>query len=69
MRIEGYLTVVEVAARLATSGTNVRRWCTEGRFPGARKVGSAQRGTWLIPMTALEGFVKPKRGPKTERTA
>ncbi len=66
MGIEGYLTAAQVAERLGAGVRTVARWCAEGRLPGARKIGAA-RGAWYIPEAALQGFERPKPGPKPRR--
>ncbi|MBN1399736.1 MAG: helix-turn-helix domain-containing protein [Anaerolineae bacterium] len=62
--IEGFLTTEEVAERLSTNQRNVIRWCGEGRLPGAQRLGTGRRAMWLIPEDALQGFERPKPGPK-----
>ena len=37
------------------SGDTVKRWCEQGKFPGARK---ASGRLWLIPQAALDEFLK-----------
>jgi hypothetical protein len=31
----------------------VSHWCTAGRFPGARKVGTGKRARWTLPLEAV----------------
>jgi len=56
------LTAREVAARLGAGESSIRVWAREGRFPGAALVKSPVGSYWLIPDTALAGFVKRERG-------
>lgn len=58
------LTTSEAAARLGESDRLVRLWCQQGRFPNARLVEHPRGDYWTIPARDLEGFVKPKPGPK-----
>jgi hypothetical protein len=61
------LTVKEVAERVDASDRAVRLWAKAGRFPGARLITDSIVPYWLIPDTALEGFVNPGPGrPKVE---
>ena len=55
------LSATEAAKRLDTSVSNVKRWCRERRLIGAQKVGER---IWAIPERALDGFTRPKPGPK-----
>lgn len=50
--MEGYETTREVAERLGVNDSRIRQLLLEGRFPGAIKVGSKERGQWLIPKGA-----------------
>lgn len=61
------LTVREVAEQLGyahgQAHSSIRIWCAEGRFPGARlEHPPAGSPYWLIPESALKGFVKRPRG-------
>jgi excisionase family DNA binding protein len=63
MNLDGFLTTEAVSERLELSETLVRRYCREGRFPGAFQV----RREWLVPIAAVEAFVKRPRGkPRKE---
>ena len=46
----------------------VKHWCLQGRFPNARRVGSANRGNWLIPQSDLENFTLPPMGRPKEKS-
>jgi len=61
----GFLTSEEVAVRLDVTLGSVSRWCRQGLLPGAVQLGN--RGPWLIPEKALEGFKRPSPGPKRRR--
>ena len=53
------LTVREVAERIGAGESSIRIWAAEGRFPGAkRETPPAGSPYWLIPESALTGFVK-----------
>lgn len=54
-----YLTVAQAAKRLRTDRSNVTFWIRKGYLP-AVKAGSQ----WLVPVQAIEDFVRPKPGPK-----
>ena len=58
------LTDREVAERTRASLRTVQRWCSNGRLPGAYKVGRA----WRIPTTALDTLVE-RRGVRAVRRA
>ena len=50
LRIEGYLTVPQVARRYGVCEETVRRARRTGRFPGAQ----FEFGRWLVPNGAAE---------------
>lgn len=57
-RMDGYLTIAEVAEKYRVSGEHVRRMCVDGRL-FAEWVG----GVWRIPLESLRVFaVKPRKG-------
>ena len=58
------LTAKEVAERIDAGGSSVRKWAARGLFPGARLITDSIVPYWLIPETALDGFVKPTQGRK-----
>lgn len=53
------LTTSQLADRLLVKPATVKRWCQQRRLVGAYLDGIGNRATWLIPETALEGFVRP----------
>lgn len=62
------LTIRDVSSRLDTPISTVRLWANQGRFPGAELMESPAGPYWVIPETALHGFVKPGRGrPATKK--
>jgi predicted site-specific integrase-resolvase len=61
------LKTTAAAQRLGAAPVTVRLWCRIGLLPGAIKVGESPRETWLIPESALEGFQRPKRGPRKSK--
>lgn len=66
------LTTAEVAKLLSdrehksVKPDTVKHWCLQGRFPNARRVGSANRGNWLIPQSDLDCFTLPPIGRPTK---
>ena len=56
-KAERMLTVREVAERLSAGQSSVRIWARKGRFKGARLEDSPIGTYWLIPESALKGFV------------
>jgi len=69
-RKKGMLTVSEVAERLGAAKRSVALWAQTGRFKGAKQVETPGGHYWLIPESALEGFVVRGRGrpPKTKES-
>jgi hypothetical protein len=58
-QLTGWPTVYtpkSLAAQWCVSPTTVRRWCTQGRFPGAWRTGA---GHWRIPADTLSEFQPP----------
>ena len=51
-----YLTTRDAAARLGVKADTVKRWCQQGKLPGAVRQGR----DWMIPESALVG---KGRGP------
>ena len=68
--MDDLLTIEEVAAMHNMDPHSIRRiiWTdkdrpdAEKRLPGAYKIGSKQRGTWLIPRRTAESFKPDTRG-------
>lgn len=60
------LTPDEVAERYGVSPVTVRGWCSRGKL-AAIKEGRGNRGNWLIPESALEGFTPPRPGRPKKR--
>jgi predicted site-specific integrase-resolvase len=54
------LGVAKIAERYGVHTNTAQRWCREGRFPNARR----ESGVWLVPESDLEGFERPRPGPK-----
>lgn len=60
------LTVPQVAQELGVSPVQVTRYCRDGLLRYVEE-GKAGRGVKRrIPATALQGFVRPRRGPKVK---
>ena len=53
-----YLTVADAAGALAVSGTTIRKWVREGRFPGASMLPG---GDLRIPASDLEAIAQAGR--------
>ena len=47
-----YLSITQMSEKWGISGRRIQRLCTEGRIPGATKIGSY----WAVPKNAI----KPK---------
>ena len=52
------LATTDVAQRYGVTVTAVARWCRDGRFPNAWRLGRA----WVIPAADLDGFEPPVSG-------
>lgn len=67
--LEGYETAQEAAARYGIDDSQVRRYCSQGRIPGAVKVGRQ----WLVPADAWpkesEVIRRPPRWANPESTS
>ena len=61
------MTAEEVALILGATSRTAARWCAQGLFPGARKIGAGS-GMWMIPREAVQTFERPRKGPKGPRT-
>lgn len=60
------LTTEDIAKRYGVTPKTARRWCRKGYLPGAERVGTGQRATWVIPESALDGFEPPDIGRPRE---
>ena len=63
------VTLEEAAEILAKRGqamevTWLRKKAAAGTIPGAVKIGSPKKGTWLIPRKWAESYIKDTRGRK-----
>ena len=56
-------STTEAAEALKISSRRVAVLCTEGRFPGAQKIGK----TWAIPESAIKNYVPGERGVHRSR--
>lgn len=59
-KITMYLKVSKVAAIYDVSSRTVTRWCSMGRFEGAFKTDGI-RGSWRIPVEAVDAFSKQEK--------
>lgn len=59
------MSVSEIASKYNVSTAWVRRLAMRGQLPGSKQVGK----TWLIPVEAIETYLKnrPKPGPKPKQ--
>jgi len=53
------LSAADVAAEYGVNTSTVRRWCRDGRLPGARHLNER---AWAIPRLALADFEPPRAG-------
>lgn len=51
---DNVMKISEIAKKFKVNSNTVTRWCKEGHFPNAFKVGSS----WRIPRTDLENYIK-----------
>jgi hypothetical protein len=57
------LTTQQVATELNVPYSTIMLWLKQGRFPGAERDDTNPRGpVWLVPRSALDKVVTPKRG-------
>ena len=55
-----YLTVKDVAELLSLSPYRVRQLVRQGRFPGAKKIGSdIKQAHWRIPQSGIDNYLNP----------
>lgn len=67
------ITLEEAAEILAKRGQAMdviwlRKKTAAGKIPGAVKIGSPKKGTWLIPRKWAETYVKSKQGRPRKHT-
>lgn len=62
-KMEKLYSTAEAAEGLNISSRRVAVLCTEGRFPGAQKIGK----TWAIPESAIKNYVPGERGVHRSR--
>lgn len=63
MALEDYEPASHTAIRLGIDPSQVRRYCEQGRMPGAVKISHR----WLIPLDSTpetKGFGRPPKWPK-----
>jgi hypothetical protein len=58
------LTAKQIAERYAVAASTARAWCLNGTLPGASLKETELGSFWIVPESALTGFVPPKPGPK-----
>jgi excisionase family DNA binding protein len=61
-QFDGFLTVQQAAEQLALPTRTVLWQLQNDHIYGARKFGEGKRGIWLIPQSAIDNYVAPKRG-------
>jgi len=57
---ETLLTVADIASRLNVTGRAVTKWCNQGKFAGAFKLGQG-RSNWRIPTSGYDQFVNERK--------
>ena len=55
-----YINTAQAARRLGLTSKTVANYCEQGKFAGARKSGDNGGGRWMIPVSALEQFLKTR---------
>ena len=63
------ITTSKLAERYGVGHSTARGWCTAGLFPNARQEDTPRGAVWMIPEGDLEGFIPPRRGPKSSKQA
>lgn len=58
---EELYTANEVAAMLRVTVRAVARWCEQGRFDRAFKVGAGDTSPWRIPVKSYEAFIAERK--------
>ena len=61
--MEKLYSTTEAAEALNISTRRIAVLCTDGRFPGAQKIGK----TWAIPESAIKSYVPGERGVHRSR--
>ena len=61
--MEKLYSTAEAAKTLGISSRRVAVLCTDGRFPGAQKIGK----TWVIPESAIKNYVPGAHGVHRSR--
>ncbi len=69
MDVQNYVTLAEAGEILTERGSPLdpawlRRKVAAGSVDGAIKIGSPNKGTWLIPRQWAESYIKNRRGRK-----
>ena len=57
---EPLYTVTDIAGKLNVTGRAVTKWCNQGKFAGAFKLGDG-RSNWRIPASGYEAFVNNRK--------
>jgi hypothetical protein len=55
-----YISAIEAAEKWGITGRMINYYCSEGRIPGAQKIG----GTWIIPEDAMKPTDRRKKQGK-----
>lgn len=61
-RIYGSYDTASVAILLGLSRKTVLAYLASGRLTG-HKIGTGQRGIWLVPTTEVERYKRERKGP------
>jgi hypothetical protein len=64
--VRQFFTVAEVAGLHQVSVPTVTKWCRDGALT-AEKRGAGSHYQWIVPVTALETFQRPKIGGSKKR--
>lgn len=60
-----WLSTDQAAERVNASAATIQKWCREGWFPNARRLGNKDHSRWMIPAADLERWQrKPSRWDK-----
>jgi len=55
-----FLTSSFVAEKLGVSPQTIHKYCEEGVFPGAFKLGDGRTSPWRIPQKSFEAYLKQR---------